>query len=56
MGGVYEKTNETILLDRFGSVACWLRSESPGHWQRKFSVVGGFAPTDDRADVALCKA
>jgi hypothetical protein len=56
MGGVHADTHETILSDRVGSVAGWLRSEPLAGWHRSSSVVGDFAPTDDRADVALCKA
>jgi hypothetical protein len=55
-GGVHADTHETILSDRFGSAADWLRSESYGRWHRSSSIAKGFAPTDDRADVALCKA
>jgi hypothetical protein len=56
MGGVHADTHETILSDRVGRVAGWLRSEPLAGWHRSFGVVGDFAPTDGRADVALCKA
>jgi hypothetical protein len=54
--GVHADTHETILSDRVGSVAGWLRCEPLAGWHRSFGGVGDFAPTDDRADVALCKA
>ena len=56
MGGVHADTHTTILSDRIGSVAGWLRSEPIAGWHCGFGVVGDFAPTDDRPDVALCKA
>jgi hypothetical protein len=56
IGGVHADTYETILSDRFGSAAYRLRSESHGRWHHSSSIVNGFAPTDDRADVALCQA
>jgi hypothetical protein len=56
MGGVHADTHTTILSDRLGSVAGWLCSEPIAGWHCSFDVVGDFAPTDDRPDMALCKA
>jgi hypothetical protein len=54
MGDLDADTHETILLDRFGSVACGLRGEPYGDW-REFCTFG-IAPTLDGADMALCEA
>ena len=56
MGGVHADTHETILSDRVSSIAGWLRGEPLAGRHRSSGVFGDFAPTDDRANVALCKA